>query len=103
MTEKKIPFSLDRVREIAKTYPSPFYIYDEVAIIENISALKKAFAWADFKEYFAVKATPNPFLMKLLKLFPHVQKHLCLLHFPLHCQKKLYSHKDTCYPLLHQL
>ena len=67
MTEKKIPFSLDRVREIAKTYPSPFYIYDEVAIIENISALKKAFAWADFKEYFAVKATPNPFLMKLLK------------------------------------
>ncbi len=67
MTEKKVPFSLDQVKEIAKTYPSPFYIYDEVAIIENIRTLKKAFAWADFKEYFAVKATPNPFLMKLLK------------------------------------
>ena len=67
MLEKKVPFSLDRIKEIAKTYPSPFYIYDEVAIIENIGALKEAFSWADFKEYFAVKATPNPFLMKLLK------------------------------------
>ena len=67
MLEKKVPFSLDRIKEIAKTYPSPFYIYDEVAIIENIGALKEAFSWVDFKEYFAVKATPNPFLMKLLK------------------------------------
>ena len=67
MTEKKISFSLERVKEIAKSYPSPFYIYDEAAIIENICALKEAFSWADFKEYFAVKATPNPFLMKLLK------------------------------------
>ncbi len=67
MTGKKIPFSLEQVKDIAKSYPSPFYIYDEAAITENISALKEAFAWADFKEYFAVKATPNPFLMKLLK------------------------------------
>ena len=67
MTEKKVPFYLDRVKEIAKTYPTPFYLYDEVAIIENIRTLKGAFAWIDFKEYFAVKATPNPFLMKLLK------------------------------------
>ncbi|MEA3452005.1 MAG: diaminopimelate decarboxylase, partial [Bacteroidota bacterium] len=67
MTVKKIPFSLEQVKDIAKSYPSPFYIYDEAAITENICALKEAFAWADFKEYFAVKATPNPFLMKLLK------------------------------------
>ena len=67
MAEKKVPFSLDRVKEIAKTYPSPFYIYDEVGILENIRTLKEAFSWADFKEYFAVKATPNPFIMKLLK------------------------------------
>ncbi len=67
MTEKKIPFSLEQVKEIVKTYPSPFHIYDEAAIVDNIKTLKEAFAWADFKEYFAVKATPNPFLMKLLK------------------------------------
>ncbi len=67
MTEKKLPFSQEQVKDIAKSYPSPFYIYDEAAIIENIGALKEAFSWADFKEYFAVKATPNPFLMKLLK------------------------------------
>ncbi|MCD6534229.1 MAG: diaminopimelate decarboxylase [Deltaproteobacteria bacterium] len=67
MTEKKIPFSLEQVKDIAKSYPSPFYIYDEAAITKNICALQEAFAWADFKEYFAVKATPNPFLMKLLR------------------------------------
>ncbi|MCD6292344.1 MAG: diaminopimelate decarboxylase [Deltaproteobacteria bacterium] len=67
MSEKRVPFSLKQVKEIVKTCPSPFYIYDETAIIENIRALQEAFSWADFKEYFAVKATPNPFLMKLLK------------------------------------
>lgn len=67
MLEKQVPFSIDQVKEIAKTCPTPFYIYDEKAIIENLEVLQEAFAWADFKEYFAVKATPNPFLMKLMK------------------------------------
>ncbi len=67
MLEKKVPFSIDLIKDIAKSYPTPFYIYDEGAIIKNLRALQKAFAWADFKEYFAIKATPNPFLMKLMK------------------------------------
>ncbi len=67
MLKKKAPFSIDQIKEIAKTFPTPFYIYDETAIIKNLKALQEAFAWVDFKEYFAVKATPNPFLMKLMK------------------------------------
>ena len=49
------------VEEIVKTYPTPFHIYDEKGIRENAQAVKEAFAWnPGFKEYFAVKATPNP-------------------------------------------
>lgn len=66
---EKRPFvTKEQVEEIAKTYPTPFYIYDEKGIVENVRALKKAFSWNQgFKEYFAVKATPNPFILKLLK------------------------------------
>ena len=66
---KKIPFvSKKSVEEIVKTYPTPFHIYDEKGIRENAKALKEAFAWnKGYKEYFAVKATPNPFLIKILK------------------------------------
>ncbi len=67
MAEKNIPFSEAELRAIKETYPTPFHIYDEKGIIDNIRRLKKAFAWADFTEYFAVKATPNPYIMKLLK------------------------------------
>ena len=67
MLEKQLPFSLNQINEIAKTHPTPFYIYDEAAIIKNLEKLHAAFAWVDFKEYFAVKATPNPFLMKIMK------------------------------------
>ena len=66
---KKIPFvTLDEVKEIAKTYPTPFHIYDEKGIRENARNLKKAFSWnKGFKEYFAVKATPNPYILSILK------------------------------------
>ena len=66
---KKKPFvTLSQVQEIAKEYPTPFHIYDEKGIRENARKLKAAFAWnRGFKEYFAVKATPNPFLMEILR------------------------------------
>ncbi len=65
---KKRPFvSLEQVREMEKKYPTPFHLYDEKGIRENTRKLKKAFSWnRGFKEYFAVKATPNPYLMKIL-------------------------------------
>ena len=64
----KKPFvTKEKVEEIVKTYPTPFHIYDEKGIRENAKAVKEAFAWnSGFKEYFAVKATPNPFLIKIL-------------------------------------
>lgn len=65
----KIPFvTKEQVEEIVKTYPTPFHIYDEKAIRENARKLKAAFSWnKGFREYFAVKATPNPFILKILK------------------------------------
>lgn len=68
MTEKKVPFSKEQISEIIKKYPTPFHIYDEKAILANARRLKKAFSWApEFKEFFAVKALPNPAIMKMLK------------------------------------
>ena len=66
---QKIPFlTLDKVREIVKTYPTPWHIYDEKGIRDNAKRLNEAFSWnKGFKEYFAVKATPNPFIMNILK------------------------------------
>lgn len=66
---KKKPFvTKEQLDEIVKTYPTPFHIYDEKGIRENAEALKEAFAWnPGYKEYFAVKATPNPFLIDILR------------------------------------
>lgn len=66
---KKVPFvTKEKVDEIVKEYPTPFHIYDERGIRENAKALKEAFAWnKGFKEYFAVKATPNPYLIDILR------------------------------------
>lgn len=66
---KKTPFvTKSQVEEIVKTYPTPFHLYDEKGIRANAEAVKKAFAWnPGFREYFAVKATPNPFLLKILQ------------------------------------
>lgn len=65
----KKPFvTLEQIQEIVKTYPTPFHIYDEKGIRENARKLREAFAWnKGFKEYFAVKATPNPFILQVLK------------------------------------
>ncbi len=66
---KKIPFvTRKQIEEIVKVYPTPFHLYDEKGIRENAKALYEAFSWnPGFKEYFAVKATPNPFLMEIMK------------------------------------
>ena len=67
---RKIPFDKARLEEIAAKWPTPFHIYDAKAIRENAKRLKKAFSWnKGFREYFAVKAAPNPHLMKLLNEF----------------------------------
>lgn len=59
---------LDKVIELTKTYPTPFYIYDEKGIRDNALRLKEAFSWnKGFKEYFAIKATPNPYILKILQ------------------------------------
>ena len=67
----KTPFvTKEQLEEIIKTYPTPFHIYDEKGIRENAKALKEAFSWnKGFKEYFAVKATPNPYLINILREF----------------------------------
>ena len=57
-----------QLEEIVKEYPTPFHLYDEKGIRRNIKALKEAFSWnKGYKEYFAVKATPNPFLINILR------------------------------------
>ena len=66
---KKEPFvTKAQLDEIIKTYPTPFHLYDEKGMRENMKALKEAFSWnKGFREYFAVKATPNPFLINILR------------------------------------
>ena len=65
----KTPFvTKAQLQEIVKTYPTPFHIYDEKGIRENARKVMKAFSWnKGFKEYFAVKATPNPTILKILR------------------------------------
>ena len=65
----KVPF-IDKAKaeEITAKYPTPFHIYDEKGIRENARRLLKAFSWnKGYREYFAVKATPNPFILKILQ------------------------------------
>jgi len=66
---KKTSFlTLEKARQIIKEIPTPFHIYDEAGIRRNARALKEAFSWnPGFKEYFAVKATPNPYIIQILK------------------------------------
>ena len=67
MPQKNLPFSNEQIEAIAQKHGTPFHIYDEKAIRDNVRRLQGAFAWApDFQEYFAVKATPNPHIMKFL-------------------------------------
>jgi len=67
MSEKKFPLDKDALEKIAQKYPTPFYVYDEKAIIENVRRIKAAFSvFPSYKNHFAVKALPNPYILKLL-------------------------------------
>ncbi len=67
MSEKKFPLTTEQLDELGVSYPTPFYLYDEKAIRANARELLSAFSWnTGFREYFAVKATPNPYIMKIL-------------------------------------
>ena len=65
----KVPFITKEIaKAIDEKIPTPFHIYDEEGMVNNIENIKKAFSWnKGFKEYFAIKATPNPFLMKIMR------------------------------------
>lgn len=66
--KKEAFITKELAEKISKEIPTPFHIYDEAGIRENLENIKKAFAWnKGYKEYFAVKATPNPFILKLIK------------------------------------
>lgn len=68
MTEKVVPFTKSQIEEIIRRYPTPFHIYDEVAIRKNAQKLLRAFSWTTgFKEFYAVKALPNPSILSILK------------------------------------
>lgn len=68
---EKRPFvTKEQIAEVVKTYPTPFHIYDEKGIRENARAVKEAFSWnPGFREYFAVKATPNPYIIDIMREF----------------------------------
>ena len=66
--EQKSFVAPEQLEAIAARYPTPFHLYDERGIRERARALKRAFSWNPrFREYFAVKATPNPFILDILK------------------------------------
>lgn len=68
MTEKKLPFTRESLERIIEKYPTPFHIYDEKGIRAYAKRFVNAFSWnKGFKEYYAIKAAPNPYLMKLLR------------------------------------
>jgi diaminopimelate decarboxylase len=67
MNEKKFPLDKAALEKIARQYPTPFYVYDEKAIIENVRRIKAAFSvFPSYKNHFAVKALPNPYMLKIL-------------------------------------
>ena len=68
MAKKQAFLTLEQAKTIAETYPTPWHIYDEAGIRANAERVKEAFSWnPGFREYFAVKATPNPFILKILQ------------------------------------
>ncbi len=67
MKERDFPLNKEQLEAVTKDYPTPFYLYDEKAIRDNAKKLKKAFSICEgFREYFAVKGLPNPFILKIL-------------------------------------
>lgn len=68
MNTKRIPFTLDQIRALTREHSTPFYVYDEAGIRNSARTLFELFSWnAGFREYFPVKATPNPAILKILK------------------------------------
>lgn len=66
--DKKTFVTLEQIQKMVEKYPTPFHLYDEKGIRENVRRLKQAFSWnKGYKEYFAIKATPNPYIMEILK------------------------------------
>jgi diaminopimelate decarboxylase len=64
---KHPPFSLSQIEQLAQRFPTPFYVYTEKEMVDNTKALLEAFSWnPGFQEFFAVKAAPNPYLLKVL-------------------------------------
>jgi diaminopimelate decarboxylase len=67
MQRKSVPFPRELIESLVKQYPTPFHIYDEKGIRDNMRHFAEAFAWVEgFKEYFAVKACPNPHILRIL-------------------------------------
>ena len=68
MMKKSIPLSEAALCELVQEYGTPFHLYDEKGIRENVRQLQAAFSWHPrFREYYAVKANPNPYLMEILR------------------------------------
>lgn len=68
MNQKTVPFTSEQLEAIIAKYPTPFHIYDEEGIVNNMKRFISAFSWnKGFKQYFAVKATPNPYIMRVLQ------------------------------------
>src|ERR1035437_1865580 len=68
MTEKKLPFTRESLEKIIEKYPTPFHIYDEKGMKSYAQRFVESFSWnKGFKEYYAIKAAPNPYLMKILR------------------------------------
>ena len=68
MTEKKVPFTKDQIKKIIEKYPTPFHIYDESGIRKTGQSLLNAFSrLKGFKEYYAVKALPNPVILGIMQ------------------------------------
>ncbi|HCR89270.1 MAG TPA: diaminopimelate decarboxylase, partial [Prolixibacteraceae bacterium] len=68
MKGKVLPFTKEQIEKITEKHPTPFHIYDEKGIIEYAKRFNAAFSWnKGFKEFYAIKSAPNPFLMKILR------------------------------------
>ncbi|RQD77848.1 MAG: diaminopimelate decarboxylase, partial [Halanaerobium sp. MSAO_Bac5] len=64
---KNITIPKQKIRKIVEENGTPFHIYDERVIIKRLNNLLNSFNWTDFKEYFAIKANPNPHILKIMK------------------------------------
>lgn len=96
MVDKKLPFSKDIIENIVQKFPTPFHIYDERAIKINTRELLEAFSWNyGFKEYFAVKATPNSSKITFQHLISNVLKNLLFRMFDINSfSKKATGHRQ---------